>query len=138
LERKEVISTKLSLKFNLTFLKYVNTDDYTLKPRPDFFLLQAVSASSRQEAERKFETLLLRLSHPPSMTTVRVNTHLGSVQHVRGLLLEELQKVGASVVCWAATLLFFKDVFIYFMYVSTLSLSSDTPQEGIISHYRWL
>jgi hypothetical protein len=31
-----------------------------------------------------------------------------------------------------------KDVFIYFMYVSTLSLSSDTPEEGIRSHYRWL
>jgi len=28
--------------------------------------------------------------------------------------------------------------FIYFMYVSTLSLSSDTPEEGIGSHYRWL
>jgi hypothetical protein len=29
-------------------------------------------------------------------------------------------------------------LFIYFMYVSTLSLSSDTPEEGIRSHYRWL
>jgi len=28
--------------------------------------------------------------------------------------------------------------FIYFMYVSTLELSSDTPEEGIRSHYRWL
>jgi hypothetical protein len=26
---------------------------------------------------------------------------------------------------------FFKDLFIYLMYVSTLSLSSDTPEEGI-------
>lgn len=60
--------------------------------KESFLNEEAVSASSRQEAERKFETLLLRLSHPPSMTTVRVNTHLGSVQHVRGLLLEELQK----------------------------------------------
>jgi hypothetical protein len=25
-----------------------------------------------------------------------------------------------------------------FMYNSTLLLSSDTPEEGIISHYRWL
>ena len=33
---------------------------------------------------------------------------------------------------------FLKDVFIYFMYVSTLSLSSDTPEESIRSHYRWL
>ena len=29
--------------------------------------------------------------------------------------------------------LFSKDLFIYFMYVSTLSLSSDTPEEGIRS-----
>jgi hypothetical protein len=25
-----------------------------------------------------------------------------------------------------------------FMHMSTLSLSSDTPEEGIRSHYRWL
>jgi hypothetical protein len=31
-----------------------------------------------------------------------------------------------------------KDLFIYFMYVGTLSLFSDTPEEGIRSHYRWL
>ena len=29
-------------------------------------------------------------------------------------------------------------MFIYFNYVSTLQLSSDTPVEGIRSHYRWL
>jgi hypothetical protein len=28
--------------------------------------------------------------------------------------------------------------FIYFMYMNTLSLSSDTAEEGIRSHYRWL
>jgi hypothetical protein len=28
--------------------------------------------------------------------------------------------------------------FISFMYMSTLSLSSDTPEEGTRSHYRWL
>ena len=28
--------------------------------------------------------------------------------------------------------------FIYFLYMSTLSLSSVTPEEGIGSHYRWL
>jgi hypothetical protein len=33
---------------------------------------------------------------------------------------------------------FFKDLVISFMYVNTLSLSSDTPKEGIRSHYRWL
>jgi hypothetical protein len=27
---------------------------------------------------------------------------------------------------------------IYFMYVSALLLSSDTPEEVIRSHYRWL
>jgi hypothetical protein len=33
---------------------------------------------------------------------------------------------------------FLKDLFIYFMYVSTpSSLSSDTTEEGIGSHYRW-
>ena len=30
-----------------------------------------------------------------------------------------------------------KDLFIYFTYVGTLSLSSDTPEEGIGFHYRW-
>jgi hypothetical protein len=33
---------------------------------------------------------------------------------------------------------FFKDLVIYFMYVGTLSLSSDTPEDSIRSHYRWL
>ncbi|XP_017456061.1 tRNA (cytosine(72)-C(5))-methyltransferase NSUN6 isoform X2 [Rattus norvegicus] len=60
--------------------------------KESFLNEEVVSASSQQEAERNFETLLLRLSHPPLFTTVRVNTHLGSVEHVRGLLLEELQK----------------------------------------------
>jgi hypothetical protein len=32
----------------------------------------------------------------------------------------------------------YKLLFIYFIYVSTLSLSSCTPEEGIRSHYRWL
>lgn len=31
-----------------------------------------------------------------------------------------------------------KDLFICFMYVNILSLSSDTPEEVIGSHYRWL
>ena len=30
-----------------------------------------------------------------------------------------------------------KDLFIYLMYMSTLLLSSDTPEEGIGSHHRW-
>jgi hypothetical protein len=31
-----------------------------------------------------------------------------------------------------------KDIYLYFMYVSTLSLSSSTPEEGTGSHYKWL
>ncbi|XP_028726339.1 tRNA (cytosine(72)-C(5))-methyltransferase NSUN6 [Peromyscus leucopus] len=60
--------------------------------KESFMNKEVVSASSKQEAERKFEALLIHLSHPPSFTTVRVNTHLASVENVRGLLLEELQK----------------------------------------------
>ena len=33
---------------------------------------------------------------------------------------------------------FLKTYFIHFMYMSTLSLSSDTPEEDIGPHYRWL
>lgn len=57
-----------------------------------FMNKEVVSAFGKQEAERKFETLLNHLSHPPSFTTVRVNTHLASVQLVKNLLLDELQK----------------------------------------------
>ena len=32
----------------------------------------------------------------------------------------------------------FLNIFIYFMNVSILLISSDTPKEGIGSHYRWL
>jgi hypothetical protein len=35
--------------------------------------------------------------------------------------------------------LFFKDLFIYFIHMSIPPLlSSETPEEGIRSHYRWL
>lgn len=64
-----------------------------------FFSFQVVSAFGKEEAERKFETLLNHLSHPPSFTTVRVNTHLASVQHVKNLLFDELQKVCVSFLC---------------------------------------
>ncbi|XP_054948429.1 tRNA (cytosine(72)-C(5))-methyltransferase NSUN6 isoform X1 [Pan paniscus] len=57
-----------------------------------FMNKEIVTALGKPEAERKFETLLKHLSHPPSFTTVRVNTHLASVQHVKNLLLDELQK----------------------------------------------
>lgn len=57
-----------------------------------FMNKEIVSTLGKQEAERKFETLLNHLSHPPSFTTVRVNTHLGSVQHVKNMVSDELQK----------------------------------------------
>ncbi|XP_045390327.1 tRNA (cytosine(72)-C(5))-methyltransferase NSUN6 isoform X4 [Lemur catta] len=60
--------------------------------KESFMNEEVVSALGEQAAERKFETLLKHLSHPPSFTTVRVNTNLTSVQHVKNLLLDELQK----------------------------------------------
>ncbi|XP_074049051.1 tRNA (cytosine(72)-C(5))-methyltransferase NSUN6 isoform X2 [Macrotis lagotis] len=60
--------------------------------RASFQNREIVTALGAQEAERKFETLLNYLSHPPAFTTVRVNTHLTSVKHVKGLLLEEINK----------------------------------------------
>ncbi|KAM9671886.1 tRNA (cytosine(72)-C(5))-methyltransferase NSUN6 isoform 1-T1 [Trichechus inunguis] len=57
-----------------------------------FMNKEVVTSLGKQEAERKFQTLLNHLSHPPSFTTVRVNTRLASVQHVKNLLLDELQK----------------------------------------------
>ena len=65
-----------------------------------FSSFQVVSAFGKQEAERKFETLLQNLSHPPSFTTVRENTCLASVQHVKNLLCDELQKVRADFIKW--------------------------------------
>jgi hypothetical protein len=35
------------------------------------------------------------------------------------------------------TLSFFKELFIYFIYVTMLSLSSDIPERSIRSFYRW-
>uniref|UniRef100_A0A2K5VUN4 NOP2/Sun RNA methyltransferase 6 n=1 Tax=Macaca fascicularis TaxID=9541 RepID=A0A2K5VUN4_MACFA len=70
----------------------------SLRPEVENYLKESfvnkeiVTALGKQESERKFETLLKHLSHPPSFTTVRVNTHLASVQHVKNLLLDELQK----------------------------------------------
>ncbi|XP_012384108.2 tRNA (cytosine(72)-C(5))-methyltransferase NSUN6 isoform X2 [Dasypus novemcinctus] len=60
--------------------------------RESFVNAEVVTASDKQEAERNFEALLTQLSRPPSFTTVRVNTHLASVQHVKDLLLNELEK----------------------------------------------
>ncbi|XP_001377237.2 tRNA (cytosine(72)-C(5))-methyltransferase NSUN6 isoform X2 [Monodelphis domestica] len=60
--------------------------------RSSFKNEEMATALGVQEAERKFEALLNHLSHPPAFTTVRVNTHLVSVKHVKDLLLEEIHK----------------------------------------------
>jgi hypothetical protein len=31
----------------------------------------------------------------------------------------------------------FLNIYLFYVYMNTLSLSSDTPEEGIRSHYRW-
>ncbi|XP_065253803.1 tRNA (cytosine(72)-C(5))-methyltransferase NSUN6 [Emys orbicularis] len=53
---------------------------------------ELISALGTLEAERKYESLLNCLSHPPAFTTVRVNTHLASVKQVKNLLFEEIHK----------------------------------------------
>ncbi|NWR15219.1 NOP2 methyltransferase, partial [Emberiza fucata] len=53
---------------------------------------ELITALGTQEAEKKYQSLLSHLSHPPAFTTVRVNTHLASVKHVKKLLFEEIQK----------------------------------------------
>ncbi|KAH0627505.1 hypothetical protein JD844_003276 [Phrynosoma platyrhinos] len=73
-----------------------------LKPEVEAYLSsiykndELVAAIGPLEAEQKYESLLNNLSHPPAFTTVRVNTHLASVQHIRSLLCEELHKQYAS------------------------------------------
>ncbi|KFP29131.1 Putative methyltransferase NSUN6 [Colius striatus] len=53
---------------------------------------ELITALGTQEAESKYQSLLSHLSHPPGFTTVRVNTHLASVEHVKKMLFEEIQK----------------------------------------------
>ncbi|XP_069504689.1 tRNA (cytosine(72)-C(5))-methyltransferase NSUN6 [Ambystoma mexicanum] len=53
---------------------------------------ELVTAVGSVEAERRFDDLLFHLSHPPSFTTVRVNTRLASVEHVTQLLSDEIVK----------------------------------------------
>uniref|UniRef100_A0A8D2D5E7 NOP2/Sun RNA methyltransferase 6 n=1 Tax=Sciurus vulgaris TaxID=55149 RepID=A0A8D2D5E7_SCIVU len=60
--------------------------------KENFMNEEVLAVSSKQDAHGKFEALLNHLSHPPSFTTVRVNTHLASVQHVKNLLVDELKK----------------------------------------------
>uniref|UniRef100_A0A8C9PP76 NOP2/Sun RNA methyltransferase 6 n=2 Tax=Marmotini TaxID=337730 RepID=A0A8C9PP76_SPEDA len=60
--------------------------------KENFMNEEVLAVSSKQDAQGKFEALLNHLSHPPSFTSVRVNTHLASVQHVKSLLVDELKK----------------------------------------------
>lgn len=60
--------------------------------RATFQNVELIASKGLQEAERKYESLLKNLSHPPAFTTVRVNTHLTSVEHARSLLSEEIHK----------------------------------------------
>ncbi|XP_036377270.1 tRNA (cytosine(72)-C(5))-methyltransferase NSUN6 isoform X1 [Megalops cyprinoides] len=53
---------------------------------------ELVAAVGQVEAERRFEELLYRLSHPPSFTCVRASTHLAPLNTIRERLLEELRE----------------------------------------------
>ncbi|XP_015209817.1 tRNA (cytosine(72)-C(5))-methyltransferase NSUN6 isoform X1 [Lepisosteus oculatus] len=53
---------------------------------------ELLAVLGQEDAERRFEMLLSRLSHPPAFTSVRVNTHLASPEHVRRCLSEEIRK----------------------------------------------
>ncbi|XP_067147872.1 tRNA (cytosine(72)-C(5))-methyltransferase NSUN6 isoform X3 [Apteryx mantelli] len=53
---------------------------------------ELITALGTQEAESRYQSLLSHLPHPPAFTTVRVNTHLASVKHMKNLLFEEIQQ----------------------------------------------
>ncbi|KAM8967146.1 tRNA (cytosine(72)-C(5))-methyltransferase NSUN6 [Pelodytes ibericus] len=53
---------------------------------------QLMTVLSTTEAEVKLDRLLRHLAHPPSFTTVRVNTLTSSVENVKELLKEEILK----------------------------------------------
>lgn len=61
--------------------------------------VQVLAAVGRQEAGDRFHRLLACLSHPPSYTCVRANTHVASVEEIRLKLGEELRKVGGEQRC---------------------------------------
>ncbi|XP_064410808.1 tRNA (cytosine(72)-C(5))-methyltransferase NSUN6 isoform X2 [Latimeria chalumnae] len=70
----------------------------TLRPEVENYLRgvfkneELLAALGLDKTERKFEALLRRLAHPPAFTTVRVNSHLASMEHVQQLLTEEIHK----------------------------------------------
>jgi hypothetical protein len=51
---------------------------------------------------------------------------------------QEGEDADRSMVSKGNGIFFFLHIFIYFIYLNTLSLFSDTPEEGIRSHYKWL
>ncbi|XP_053118111.1 tRNA (cytosine(72)-C(5))-methyltransferase NSUN6 isoform X2 [Hemicordylus capensis] len=68
------------------------TRKMVVKVKSVSFLHALITAVGPLRAERKYESLLNNLSHPPAFTTVRVNTHLTSVEHARSLLAEEINE----------------------------------------------
>ncbi|MGH0164527.1 UNVERIFIED_CONTAM: hypothetical protein FKN15_060664 [Acipenser sinensis] len=70
----------------------------SLRPEVEHYLrnvfknTELLDAFGLEGTEQKFEALLTRLSQPPGFTTVRLNTHLASVECIRDLLSEEIQK----------------------------------------------
>jgi hypothetical protein len=68
------------------------------------------------------------LSSRPAWSTERVSGQPGLYRETLSPCLEKQKKQNKKK----------KGLFIYFMYMSTLQLSSDTAEEGIRFHYRWL
>jgi hypothetical protein len=67
---------------------------------------------------------------------VEVHVCVCSQVHVCG---DQRLMFGAFLECSPPYFYLFIYLFIYYMlYVSTLSLSSDTPEEGVRFHYGWL
>ncbi|XP_063777620.1 tRNA (cytosine(72)-C(5))-methyltransferase NSUN6 isoform X2 [Pseudophryne corroboree] len=80
---------KSEMSFFPKILLRKEVEDYL---RTVYINTELVATLGADEAERKFECLQNHLSHPPSFTTVRVNTLLASVEHVKQLLGEEIRK----------------------------------------------
>ncbi|KAM3860532.1 tRNA (cytosine(72)-C(5))-methyltransferase NSUN6 [Diretmus argenteus] len=57
-----------------------------------FLNKELLAAVGLQEAESRFQRLLVCLSHPPALTCVRASTHLASLEEIRHKLEEELRK----------------------------------------------
>lgn len=60
--------------------------------RSDFKNKELLTRLGSEVCDVTFEALLRRLSHPPAFSSVRVNTSLVSVDHVKKLLTEEIRK----------------------------------------------